>query len=49
MITDLISFAQKLFIDGHVAEREDLGWLQMHSDFFRMAAGRGNGKQIAHL
>lgn len=49
MITDLISSAQMLFTDGHVAEREDLGWLQMHSDFFRMTTGRGNVKQIACL
>lgn len=49
MITDLISSAHTLFTEGHAEEREEPGWLQMHSNFFRIAAGRGTGRQIAHL
>lgn len=47
MITDLISSAHKLFTCGHVVEREDAGWLKIHSTFFRIATRRGIGKQIA--
>lgn len=49
MITDLISSAHKLFTCGYVAEREDPGWLKIHSIFFRIATGRGTGKLIARL